>query len=253
MKKLLNFSTHPGDPEMFGDDWTEIAAFLNKWQFDGFELYPVGNYPFNTIPKRLIQGMHLRFFIFLREIWQGDEMELLLLFENLWWPGSYQLTNHREYDFLRERVNYDRCGIVLDTGHLFNSVGGFDKEEEAIDYLLQKVKRFGTMRKEIRTVHLTSSLSGSYIKQSKKENVTVPPGEVFSVLLGQEPERKSWKTIILPVTAITGSIVALCADIIAQLPDHATVLPLNAVTALIGSPVIIWFILSKQKHQRSFI
>jgi len=58
--------------------------------------------------------------------------------------------------------------------------------------------------------------------------------------------------ILLPVTAITGSIVALCADIIAQLPGHATVLPLNAVTALIGSPVIIWFILSRQKHQRSF-
>jgi len=263
MKKLLNFSTHPGDPEMFGDDWTEIAAFLNQWQFDGFELYPVGNYPFDTIPARLIQGMHLRFFIFLREIWQGDEMELLLLFENwqnvehfyggrtrdaiidayvyqlnlaqqlgceyvvfhpvhcdlahiydwkfpyhwrdtltlcsevlnaslaqssykglllfenLWWPGSFRLTNHREYDFLRERVNYDRCGIVLDTGHLFNSVGGFDKEEEAIDYLLRKVKRFGTMRKEIRTVHLTSSLSGSYIKQSRKENGTVPPTAHF--------------------------------------------------------------------------
>lgn len=49
------------------------------------------------------------------------------------------------------------------------------------------------------------------------------------------------------------SIVALAADLIAQLPGQATILPLNAVTALIGSPIIIWFILSRRKVQRSFI
>jgi iron complex transport system permease protein len=59
--------------------------------------------------------------------------------------------------------------------------------------------------------------------------------------------------LLLPVTGLVGSIVALLADIIAQLPGHATLLPLNAVTALIGSPVIIWFILSRQKTQRSFV
>ncbi len=53
--------------------------------------------------------------------------------------------------------------------------------------------------------------------------------------------------ILLPVTAVLGGITALVADIIAQMPGHASVLPLNAVTALIGSPVIIWFILSRQK------
>ncbi len=58
--------------------------------------------------------------------------------------------------------------------------------------------------------------------------------------------------ILLPVTAIIGSIVALCADILAQLPGHSTILPLNAVTALVGSPVIIWFIVKGQKKQRNF-
>lgn len=52
---------------------------------------------------------------------------------------------------------------------------------------------------------------------------------------------------LLPVTTILGGLVALVADIVAQLPGHATILPLNAVTALIGSPVIIWFILKRQK------
>jgi len=251
VKKLLNFSTHPGDPEMFGDDWAEAASFLYKWQFDGFELYPVDNYPFETIPARLIHGIHLRFFIFLREIWQNDEQALLkifdnwqnvehfyggrgpeaiieaytrqfnlaqkfgceyvvfhpvhcemariydwkfpyhwrdtldlcsevlneslressfkgfILFENLWWPGSFSLEDPREYSYLRERVNYDHCGITLDTGHLLSSCSGFDDEEEAISYLLNRVKDFGELKKEIRAVHLTSNLSGSYIRKSK--------------------------------------------------------------------------------------
>ncbi len=51
---------------------------------------------------------------------------------------------------------------------------------------------------------------------------------------------------LLPCTAFCGAIVALVADLFAQLPGHAAVLPLNAVTALIGSPVIIWFILRKK-------
>ncbi len=52
---------------------------------------------------------------------------------------------------------------------------------------------------------------------------------------------------LLPITAILGGLVALFADIVAQLPGQATILPLNAVTALIGSPVIIWFIIQRQK------
>jgi iron complex transport system permease protein len=56
--------------------------------------------------------------------------------------------------------------------------------------------------------------------------------------------------MLMPVTALTGGVVALSADILAQLPGHATILPLNAVTALIGSPVIIWFILKRQNNHK---
>ena len=52
---------------------------------------------------------------------------------------------------------------------------------------------------------------------------------------------------LLIVTALLGSVVAMVADIISQLPGHASVLPLNAVTAMIGSPVIIWFIIKRQR------
>ncbi|NPA95371.1 MAG: iron ABC transporter permease [Thermodesulfobacteria bacterium] len=60
--------------------------------------------------------------------------------------------------------------------------------------------------------------------------------------------RTSDHRFLLPCTGLCGATVALVADLIAQLPGHTAVLPLNAVTALIGSPVIIWFILRKRNR-----
>ena len=57
---------------------------------------------------------------------------------------------------------------------------------------------------------------------------------------------------LLPATALLGAVTALAADMIAQLPGSQTVLPLNAVTALIGAPVIVWLILSRGNVQKSF-
>ena len=58
--------------------------------------------------------------------------------------------------------------------------------------------------------------------------------------------------ILLPATALLGAVTALAADMLAQLPGSQTVLPLNAVTALIGAPVIVWLILSRGNLQKSF-
>ncbi|MBL0714686.1 MAG: iron ABC transporter permease, partial [Desulfosarcina sp.] len=57
---------------------------------------------------------------------------------------------------------------------------------------------------------------------------------------------------LLPTTALVGALVALAADLIAQLPGSQAVLPLNAVTALIGSPVIVWFIMRRRNLQQTF-
>ena len=53
--------------------------------------------------------------------------------------------------------------------------------------------------------------------------------------------------VLIPVVAMVGAILALTADLVSQLPGSQTVLPLNSVTALIGTPVVIWVIL----HRRS--
>ncbi len=52
--------------------------------------------------------------------------------------------------------------------------------------------------------------------------------------------------VLLPGTTLIGSIIGLLADLIAQLPGRETVLPLNAVMALIGAPIVILVILQRQ-------
>lgn len=50
------------------------------------------------------------------------------------------------------------------------------------------------------------------------------------------------KTLI-PAVLIGGAALVLGCDILAQLPGSTNVLPINAITALIGAPVVIWVIL----------
>lgn len=51
--------------------------------------------------------------------------------------------------------------------------------------------------------------------------------------------------ILIPATTLLGATLALVADAIAQLPGSQTLLPLNAVTALIGAPIVIWLMLKR--------
>ena len=51
--------------------------------------------------------------------------------------------------------------------------------------------------------------------------------------------------LLLPGTLLLGALVALTADLVAQMPGSETVLPLNAVTALVGAPVIIAVVLRR--------
>ena len=57
--------------------------------------------------------------------------------------------------------------------------------------------------------------------------------------------------VLLPSTALAGGIILLTCDLLAQLPGSDQVLPLNAVTSLVGAPVVIWVILKKGHIKRS--
>ncbi|MEO1165113.1 MAG: iron ABC transporter permease [Chloroflexota bacterium] len=58
--------------------------------------------------------------------------------------------------------------------------------------------------------------------------------------------------ILVPGTILMGAIVALIAALIAEVPGNNLVLPLNAVTALIGAPIVIGVILRQRNLQASF-
>jgi len=53
--------------------------------------------------------------------------------------------------------------------------------------------------------------------------------------------------ILLPAVAISGSIIMLICDSIAQLPNSEYTLPINAITSLFGAPIIIWLLVRKRK------
>jgi iron complex transport system permease protein len=56
--------------------------------------------------------------------------------------------------------------------------------------------------------------------------------------------------ILLPATILMGSVVALLCNLICFLPGETGVIPLNAVTPLIGAPVII-YVIAKGRNARS--
>ena len=58
--------------------------------------------------------------------------------------------------------------------------------------------------------------------------------------------------LLIPATILLGGTVTLVADLLAQLPGSQITLPLNAVTALIGAPVVTWVILRQRNLRSSF-
>ncbi|MBO3098875.1 FecCD family ABC transporter permease [Gelidibacter pelagius] len=53
--------------------------------------------------------------------------------------------------------------------------------------------------------------------------------------------------ILLPAVFLFGAIVMLICDSIAQLPTSDYTLPINAITSLVGAPVVIWLLVRKRK------
>lgn len=55
--------------------------------------------------------------------------------------------------------------------------------------------------------------------------------------------------ILIPATILCGSLLMLMCDIITQLPSGGRILPINAITSIIGAPVVIYVITrNKRKH-----
>ena len=53
--------------------------------------------------------------------------------------------------------------------------------------------------------------------------------------------------VLIPAVLISGAILMLVADMIAQLPLSEYTLPINAITSLFGAPIVIWLLVRKRK------
>ncbi|MBA4144276.1 MAG: iron ABC transporter [Cytophaga sp.] len=53
--------------------------------------------------------------------------------------------------------------------------------------------------------------------------------------------------ILLPAVMLGGPILLLFCDMLAQFPGSTLLLPLNAITSMIGAPVVIWMVIRNKK------
>lgn len=94
----------------------------------------------------------------------GKDYEFEFLMENLWWPG-FTMTNPVMTGRLLEKVHYPKKGIMLDTGHLMHANLELKTQEEAVEYILEKVRAHKDLARYIRGIHLNQSLTGEYVKK----------------------------------------------------------------------------------------
>jgi len=59
--------------------------------------------------------------------------------------------------------------------------------------------------------------------------------------------RRSDHRVLIPATMLTGMIIMVFSDNLSQLPGTDRVLPINAVTSLIGIPVVVWLVILNRK------
>lgn len=55
--------------------------------------------------------------------------------------------------------------------------------------------------------------------------------------------------LLMPATLLTGAAIALLCNVVSVLPGDAGIIPLNAVTPIMGAPVII-YVIARQRHKR---
>lgn len=88
--------------------------------------------------------------------------DVLLLFENLWWPGLTLLDRDKAQRFL-DQINYENKGIMLDLSHLMITNPKLKTAQEGAEYILDCVEKLGSLKDWIKGVHVNLSLPGDYI------------------------------------------------------------------------------------------
>ena len=82
--------------------------------------------------------------------------------------------------------------------------------------------------------------------------ITAFAGPIAFIGLAVPHITRQWITtsnhrVLIPAVLLFGSIIMLVCDIVAQIPFSEYTLPINAITSLIGAPVVIWLLVRKRK------
>jgi iron complex transport system permease protein len=59
--------------------------------------------------------------------------------------------------------------------------------------------------------------------------------------------RSSNHIVLLPATALAGAVVALLCTLISVVPSASGIIPINAITPIIGVPIIIYIIVNRKR------
>lgn len=146
-------------------------------------------------------------------------------------------------------------GVVDDHLTVLASVVAFGlllayASSKALNALLlgeQYARSMGLTVGRARTIILlsTSLLTGSitaFCGPVAFVGIAVP--HLTRALLGTSNHR-----LLIPASALLGSVLLLSCDSIAQLPGTQAVLPINIVTSLFGAPVVIWMIVRRHNFR----
>lgn len=109
-----------------------------------------------------------------------------------------------------------------------------DKYAESIGVSVTRVRN-----RLLITTGLLTAITTAFCGPIAFIGLAVP--HIARLLLGTENHRQ-----LLPITMLTGSAVALLCNLICYLPKNGEIIPLNAITPLIGAPVVIWVMYKKR-------
>jgi len=110
-------------------------------------------------------------------VMKGRDYHFKLLLENLFTPGM-TYTDPRETERMLSKLDYENKGLLLDTGHLMSTNLELRNEDEAIDYVLDTVRRHGSLAKYIRGMHLHQSVTGDTVREMFAQHI-VPEKDLY--------------------------------------------------------------------------
>lgn len=121
MIKLINLSTYKYDMDRFHCDTLEITNLLEKHNIQGVELLNPILWDENIIPKKIIKGVHLKYYPVWLDFWNNNSEELLRQFGNMDEVRSYYGGSTRESmieDYRKEIQVADKMGAQYVVFHV---------------------------------------------------------------------------------------------------------------------------------------